>query len=73
MAILIIIVAVIAVVILSRSGVSSGIIAMMVPLIFSSLGGLGVGAVTSAVATPFIGIPVGLMCAVYIFSKLVKK
>lgn len=71
MPIVIVIIAVIAVIILARSGVPAVIISLMVPLIFSALGGLGATAAVSFVATPFVGVPVGIMVAVYIFAKLV--
>jgi hypothetical protein len=73
MPIVIVIVAVLAIIILSKSGVAPSIITLMVPLIFSALGGLATAGVVSMFATPVVGLPVGLMVAVYIFAKLVSK
>jgi len=70
---LIVIVAVILIIALARSGVPSIIISLCVPLIFSTLGGAATAGVVSLVATPFVGLPVGLMVGVYLFSKLASK
>ena len=67
------IVAVLLIVVLSRSGVASSLIAIAIPLIFSTLGGVATAGLVSAVATPFIGFPVGLAVFVFLFAKLVKS
>lgn len=67
------IVAVLLIILLARSGVPAGIISLCVPLIFSTLGGAVTAGVVSAFATPFVGVPVGLMVAVYLFAKLASK
>ncbi|HCZ9047748.1 TPA: hypothetical protein O4G41_004748 [Vibrio alginolyticus] len=73
MPIVIVVVAVIAIVILARSGVPASVLAMTVPLIFSTLGGLATAGIVSAFATPVVGVPAGLMIGVYLFAKLASR
>ncbi|HHX8440163.1 hypothetical protein R8N45_08555 [Vibrio sp. 1403] len=73
MPIVIVIVAVIAIVILARSGVPASALAIAIPLIFSTLGGLATAGIVSAFATPIVGLPAGLMMGVYLFAKLVGR
>lgn len=73
MPIVIVIVAVIAIVILVRAGVPATVLAIIVPLIFSTLGGLATAGIVSAFATPVVGVPAGLILGVYLFAKLVSR
>lgn len=70
---LIAIVAVILIIALARSGVAASVIALTVPLIFSTLGGAATAGLVSAFATPFVGLPIGLIVGVYLFAKLVSR
>ena len=67
------IVAVLLIIVLSRSGVASSLIAIAIPLIFSTLGGAVTAGFVSAFATPFVGVPVGLVVGIFLFSKFVKS
>lgn len=69
----IVIVAVFLIIILSRSGVASSVIAIAIPLIFSTLGGAVTAGLFSALATPVLGVPVGIVVGVFLFSKFVKS
>ena len=73
MPIIIVIVAVILIIVLVKFDVPSTIIAIAVPLIFSTLGGVATAGIVSLIATPIVGLPVGFMVATYIFSKLVRS
>lgn len=67
------IVAVVLIIALSRAGVASSLIAIAIPLIFSTLGGVATAGIVSAFATPFVGVPVGLVVGIFLFSKFVKS
>lgn len=69
----IVIVAVLLIILLSRSGVASSLIAIAIPLIFSTLAGVGTAGLVSSFATPVVGVPLGIIVFVFIFSKLVKS
>jgi len=71
MQIIVVLVAMIVVIVLVRSGVPGTIIAMMIPLIFSVLSGMLTATVVSAFATPIIGVPVGAMTGLWLFSKFI--
>ena len=71
--VVILIIAVIAVIILVRMEVPSKIVTVMIPFIFGTLGGGATAAAASFIATPFVGIPVGLIVGVWLFLKLMKS
>lgn len=70
---LIVIFVVIVVLILWKSGIPQAIIMLLIPIMFSSLGGMAAAAGVSAFATPFIGVPVGIVVFLMLLGKFLSR
>ena len=70
---LIVIFVVIVVLVLWKSGIPQAIIMLIIPLMFSTLGGMAAAAGVSAFATPFIGVPVGIAVFLVLLGKFLSK
>lgn len=64
---------VVVVIILSKAGVSDSLSAIVLGVIASALFGTAGGAVASIIGTPLLGVPVGIIIAILVFQRFIKK
>ncbi|WP_318367970.1 hypothetical protein [Enterobacter sp.] len=70
---LVVIFVVIMVLILWKSGIPQAVIMLIIPLMFSTLGGMAAAAGVSAFATPFVGVPVGIVVFFLLLGKFLSR
>ncbi|EMK6940417.1 hypothetical protein V9J84_003581 [Vibrio cholerae] len=64
---------VLALIILTKSGVAESVILLFLSLAFSYAVGVGVSAISSFIFTPIVGMPLGIMAGIIIFFKLMSR
>lgn len=60
------------VIILWKSGLPQAVLMLIIPLMFSALIGTATAAGLSAFATPFVGIPVGIIVFLMVLGKFMS-
>ncbi|EMK6559529.1 hypothetical protein V9J42_003584 [Vibrio cholerae] len=63
---------VLALIILTKSGVAESVIKLFLSLAFSYAVGVGVSAISSFIFTPIVGMPLGIIAGIIIFFKLMS-
>ncbi|EKF9596310.1 hypothetical protein JG626_17490 [Vibrio cholerae] len=64
---------VLALIILTKSGVAESVILLFLSLAFSYAVGVGVSAISSFIFTPIVGMPLGIIAGIIIFFKLMSR
>ncbi|HAS1888732.1 TPA: hypothetical protein I4G92_23015 [Enterobacter hormaechei subsp. xiangfangensis] len=64
---------VIMVLLLWKAGIPQAIIMLIIPIIFSTLGGMVAAVGVSAFATPIVGVPVGIVVFLMLMGKFLSR